>query len=36
MSTYKGHTAFSVFAKSEKFHEQMLIQVQETEFEEEM
>ena len=36
LSTFKGHSAFSIFAVEEKFHEQMLIQVQEQEFEEEM
>ena len=35
LSVYKGHTAFSIFAKEVKFHEQMLIQMQEREFDEE-
>lgn len=35
LSIYKGHSAFSIFAKEVKFHEQVLIQMQETEFEEE-
>ena len=36
LSTYRGHTIFSIFAKETKFHEQMMIQMQEGEFEEEM
>ena len=36
LSTYNGHTAFSIFARENKFHERMLIQMQEGEFEDEM
>ena len=36
LGTFKGHSAFSIFSESEKFHEQMLNQVLEDEFEQEM
>ena len=35
LSIYKGHSAFSIFAKEVKFHEQLLTQMQETDFEDE-
>ena len=36
LSTFKGHSAFSIFSDSEKFHEQMLAQVLEEDFLEEL
>ena len=35
LCVYRGHSAFSIFAQQVKFHEQMLIQIEEGEFPEE-